>query len=103
MLLAGGRSGLVRLSDSLKTALDLCDRSSQTLLALVDPYLPTYRESQRLARDQREGRLGLEEADQRIRQVLSAIPEEVGTRVAYLHGHEIHSLSLSAILLSCFC
>lgn len=103
MLLPGGRSGLVRLSDSLKIALDLCERSSRVLLTLVDPYLPTYRESQWLTRAQVEGRLDPEEGSQRIREVLSTIPDDVATKVAYLHGHEVHSLSLSAILLSCFC
>lgn len=103
MLLEGGHSGLVRLSDSLKTALSLCARSSQDLLQLVRPHLSSYQESQRLARDALADKLDTEETDSRIREVLSAIPDEVAKKVAYLHGHEIHTLSLSALFLSCFC
>ncbi len=103
MFLIGGHSGLVRLSDNLKTTLSLCERSSCVLLALVDPHLSAYREIKRLARDKLEGTLGEEEGNNRIREVLTTIPDEVGGKVAYLHGREIYSLSLSAILLSCFC
>jgi hypothetical protein len=103
MLLVGGHSGLVRLSGNLKTTLSLCQKSSCALLALVDPHLSAYREIKRLAGEQLEGTLGEKEGDERIREVLATIPQEVGTKVAYLHGSEIHSLSLSAILLCCFC
>ena len=103
MLLEGGHSGLVRLSDSLKTGLSLCARSSSGLLRLVRPHLSSYQESQRLAREALAGKLDTDKADSRIREVLSAIPDDVARNAAYLHGHEIHTLSLSALFLSCFC
>ena len=103
MLLDGGRSGLVRLSDSLKTTLNLCEASTVNLLRIVEPYHHLYRESQRLARDQLDGKLDSDEGDRRRREVLDGIPEEVDFKVAYLAAHEIHSLALTSVLLSCFC
>lgn len=103
MLLNGGRSGLVRLSDSLKTTLNLCEASTVNLLRIVEPYHHLYREIQRLARGQLDGKLDSDEGDRRTREVLEGIPEEVGFKVAYLAAHEIHSLALTSVLLSCFC
>lgn len=103
MLLAGGKSGLVRLSDSLKTTLELCEASTINLLQIAEPYQPIYREIQRLARDQLDGKIAPDEGDRRTREALQGIPEAVGFKIAYLAAHEIHSLSLSSVLLSCFC
>jgi hypothetical protein len=103
MLNKGGHSGLVRLSDSLKTTLSLCARSSWDLLQLVAPQLSAYRESQRLAGEALAGDIDQSEANSRIREILATIPDEVSHKAEYLQGHEIHTLSLSAILLSCFC
>jgi hypothetical protein len=49
------------------------------------------------------GTLDQDEANSRIREVLSGIPDEVSQKAVYLQGHEIHTLSRSAIFLSCFC
>lgn len=103
MLLTSGRSGLVRLSDSLKTTLGLCETSTLNLLRIIEPYHHLYRQIQRLARDQLDGKLDWQEAERRSKEVLHSIPEEVGLTIAYLAAHEIHSLALSSVLLSCFC
>lgn len=103
MLLAGGRSGLVRLSDSLKTTLELCEASTSQLLRIVEPYHHLYREIQRLALDQLAGKLDSDEHERRTREVLDGIPEEVQVKVAHLAAHEIHSLALTSVLFSCVC
>lgn len=103
MLLAHGKSGLVRLSDTLKTMLDLCKTSTVNLLRAAEPYQHLYREIQHLAGDQLDGKLNLDEGESRIKKVLEGIPKDVRFNIAYLAAHEIHSLALSAVLLSCFC
>jgi len=49
------------------------------------------------------GTLNQDTGSARIQEALSRIPSAVAERAAYLSAHEIHTLSLSAVFLSCFC
>ncbi len=101
MLFPEKKSALVRLSDMLKIGLDTCAVTSHRILDLFTPYEPIFREAQRMAREAlRDG--VTEETDDRIRKVLSAVPEDVSWNGVRLQG-QLHSEALSTILSCCFC
>lgn len=103
MLLEGGHSGLVRLSDSLKTTLTLCAKASLELVSLITPHIASYRELRRLGAMAMAQPAPPAGAVAQAKAVASQIPLETAQRVAYVGAHEVHTLALSGVLLSCFC
>lgn len=103
MLLAGGKSGLVRLSDNLKMLLELCERSSKKMLRVAEPHMPAYRQLQQLAKQNLAGKLALSDDNREMLDALKGVPDDTQLELARLQGHEIHSLSVSCVLVSCFC
>jgi hypothetical protein len=102
MILAQGKSALVRLSDSIKVGLDYCGRVTSEILVLWDQYKQQFRNAQAIARRAEAGGIDFESANEQIRTALSAVPNEVSWRGVVLQG-ELHSQALSTILTCCFC
>lgn len=103
MLLSGGKSGLVRLSDSLKTLLDLCEASTLKMLRLAEPHMAAYRQVQQLAKQHLAGKIALSDDNREMLDALKSVPPDTQRELMYLQAHEIHSLSLTCVLTSCFC
>ena len=102
MLFPERKSGLVRLSDTAKIGLELCRETSLKVLAIYSRGEPHYSRTRELARRATQGEIGIEQADEQIRETLSAIPLEVANTGAPLQV-QLHSQALSRILMCCFC
>jgi hypothetical protein len=103
MLMSSGKSGLVRLSDSLKTLLDLCEGSTAKLLSLSDPHMSAYRRVRQLAKEALARGVTGGDNEREMLEAIKDVPLETQVELARLSSHEVHSLALSCVLFSCFC
>jgi hypothetical protein len=95
------KSGLVRLSDTVKSNLLLCASVTKQLITFYEARKPIYEEVRGLARQALAGAISHESAETKMRALLDKIPEEESAICLDLVSH-LHSQSLTAILLCCF-
>lgn len=102
MLLPEHKSGLVRLSDTVKIGLESCQSLSEEILAHYERTKHFWKPTQDLARAAERGEISFEEAERRIQ----AMTEPVHLTEAKIGANlqlQLHSQSLSSILMCCFC
>lgn len=100
MLFTETKSGLVRLSDTIKLSLDVCADATRELLREYRTYREPYRDMQILAAKIHAARSDVAyEAE--LRQLADRIPAAVMMSLAN-RAATIHTQALSAILLTCF-
>jgi hypothetical protein len=95
------KSGLVRLSDTVKSNLLICASITKQLLAFYGGHQAIYEEVRNLALQAHKGDLPLELAENKMNELLKTIPEDESASSLELVAH-LHSQSLTAILLCCF-
>ncbi len=102
MLFPERKSGLVRLSDSVKVGLELCSDTTRKVLTVYAKGKPFYERAQAVASRAVRGEISYEEADEQATEILSTIPEDDAKTGAALQV-TLHSQVLSVILMCCFC
>ena len=96
MLATQGASALVRLSDAVKSAVEMLAETTTSAIAHFEPYTEAVKALQNAAKDIRRDR---GEAD--LEAIATAIAED-GVLKAVALQQRIHSQALSTILLCCF-
>jgi hypothetical protein len=101
VLFAEKRSGLVRLTDTVKSNLLFCSSTTSQLIAAHERHKPIYDAIRALAKQALEGNITHEAAQSRMDVLQSTIPTDQSAVAIELVAH-LHSQSLTTILLSCF-
>jgi hypothetical protein len=102
MLLPERKSALVRLSDTVKIGLDTCQLLSEEILAHYEQTKHFWKANEELARAADRGDISFEEAERRIQATME--PSQIAAaQVGVKLQLQLHSQSLSSILMCCFC
>jgi hypothetical protein len=99
MLVLNKKSGLVRLSDAVKTGLGTCSDTSAEVLQCFSKDESLYRAAEKIFDEALGGRVDLKEAHSKIRSTLRPIGDP--GHLAYLQT-KLHNQALPTVLTCCF-
>jgi hypothetical protein len=102
MLLPERKSGLVRLSDTVKLGLEACQLLSEDILAHYEQTKHFWKANQDIARAAEQGDITYEEAERRIQATMDPsqlAAAQIGANLQL----QLHSQCLSSALMCCFC
>lgn len=102
MIFPDRKSGLVRLSDSLKIGLDTCNAVTEQILMLYKGSEAFWVFQKEVAEAALRNEITNEQAEQRIRDATTPEHVSVAERGVVLQGH-LHAHALSSVLMCCFC
>lgn len=102
MLFFERKTALVRLSDCIKIGLQECNLEAKHLLALHLKHVGPLSEIRRIARMALSEQIPYEKAEEEMKRVNQAIPENEAIEAIVSQG-ALHAKSLSVVLNCCFC